>query len=146
MKMRLLAVMAVGLLMAADETKDDNKKEIEHLEGIWRYVSLEIEGNKAPQESYKGAKLVIKGDKFTAYEGDEVLHGTFKVDTSKKPKTIDVTFSDGPDKGKIMRGIYELDNDTYKVCIAMPGKDRPTKFETKKDSGHVLEVLKREKK
>jgi uncharacterized protein (TIGR03067 family) len=146
MKRYLCLFGVAALLLVAADDRDEAKKEIERFEGTWTYVSLEIEGNKAPQDSYKGAKLVIKGDKFTAHQGEEVLHGTFKVDTSKKPKTIDVTFSDGPDKGKIMRGIYELDNDTYKVCIAMPGKDRPAKFETKKDSGHVLEVLKREKK
>jgi uncharacterized protein (TIGR03067 family) len=137
--------MTALILVAADD-KDEVKKEIERFQGTWVFESVNVEGEAAPAESLKGAKLVIKGDKFTAHEGKEELHGTFKVDPSKKPKTLDVTFSDGPDKGKTMQGIYELTGDTYKVCIGMPGKERPKEFVSKKGSGHVLEVLKREKK
>ena len=53
---------------------------------------------------------------------------------------------DGPEKGMTAKGIYTLEGDTYTVCLDTKYKDRPTKFESKKDSGHVLEVLKREKK
>jgi uncharacterized protein (TIGR03067 family) len=137
--------MTALILVAADD-KDEVKKEFERFQGTWAFESVTVEGEAAPAESLKGAKLVIKGDKFTAHEGKEVLHGTFTVDPGKNPKTLDVTFSDGPDKGKTMHGIYELTGDTYKVCIGMPGKERPKEFASKKGSGHVLEVLKREKK
>jgi uncharacterized protein (TIGR03067 family) len=71
--------------------------------------------------------------------------GTFKLDLSKKPKEIDVVFTEGPEKGKTSLGIYELEGDVYKVCIGLTGKKRPTEFISKPGSGHVLEVLKRQK-
>jgi uncharacterized protein (TIGR03067 family) len=146
MKMRLLVVVAVGLLMAADETKDENKNEMERFQGTWTWVSIEDDGVKTPEKDFKDIKMVIKDDKFTVTGGGMSFSGTFKIDATKKPKTIDVTFSDAPEKGMTVKGIYTLEGDTYTVCTETKGKDRPTKFESEKDSGHVLQVLKREKK
>ena len=143
----LLAVLAVGVFFAADAPKDDaTKKELEKFQGTWKFVSLEVDGNKLPEEGFKDARLVITGDKFTVSEGRVLHKGVFKVDVSKKPKTIDVTFTEGPEKGNTVRGIYELEGDTYKVCMTDTLKARPTEFASKPGSGHVLEVLKREKR
>jgi uncharacterized protein (TIGR03067 family) len=142
--MLLLGVFAL-LLVAADD-KDNTKKEIERFRGTWKLESLEIEGQALPEEAIKDTRLTIDGNKFTAKDSQATYKGTFKVDISKKPKTIDVTFTEGPEKGTTMIGIYELEGDTYKVCLDPQGKERPTKFESKKGSRNVLEVLKREKK
>jgi len=147
MKRQVLMIVVVGLLLAADQPKSDaTRKEIKDFQGTWKWVSLEMDGKKLPLDAFKDGMLVITGDKFTTSLVEGTSHGTFKVDVSKKPKTIDVTFEDGPDKGKTMPGIYELKGDTYKVCMALAGKDRPTAFATKPESGHVLEVLKRQKR
>ena len=47
------------------------------------------------------------------------------------------------DKTKL--GIYELDGDTYKYCLAPAGKPQPTEFSSKAGTGHSLGVSKREK-
>jgi len=140
--------VAALVLVAADDS-DEAKKDIERFQGAWVFESVEIEGQPAPAGALKESKLTIDGKKFTMKEGDEISHGTFTIDASKKPKTIDGTFTDGPEKGKTILGIYELEGDTYKACFNVAGKDRkerPTKFESKKGSGFVVEVLKRVKK
>jgi hypothetical protein len=43
-------------------------------------------------------------------------------------------------------GIYELEGNTWKVCYAMPGKERPKDFSAKEGSGQTLAVWEREKK
>jgi uncharacterized protein (TIGR03067 family) len=136
-----LAFLGVGLVAAADE---DAKKEYERFTGTWKFASIEVDGKKVPEEALKGA-LILKGDKWTLKHGDETGSGTYKVDLSKKPKTIDIEIMEGPQKGETMKGIYKLEGDTYTVCLAFKGKDRPTDFASKPGSGHVLEVLKREK-
>jgi uncharacterized protein (TIGR03067 family) len=146
MKARGLLLVAVGLLLAADDAKDEVKKELARFEGTWKWVVLEAEKTKLSEEELKHPRLKIMGDKFTVTEESGTFSGTFKVDPSKKPKTIDVTVTDGQDKGKTYLGIYELEGDTYKVCVDPEGKNRPTEFAIKPGSGHVLEVLKREKK
>jgi uncharacterized protein (TIGR03067 family) len=153
MKRFLAMVAAIGivggafdLFAVADAPPDDEtKKEYARFEGTWQFVSVEVDGKKVPEEAYKDSRLVLKGNKFVAMEGKETHRGTFKVDVSKKPRHLDITFTDGPHKGDTLLGIYELKGDIYKVCLSMKQKDRPRQFASQPDSGHILEVLKRQK-
>ena len=147
MRKHLFVLVAVLLFLVAADDKDETKKELERFQGTWKLESVEIGGMKMDTKVFEDVRLILEGDKFTHKEGKEPVHGTFKVDVSKKPKTIDITFTDGPEKGNTVLGIYELDGDTYRVCLDVAKKDmRPTKFESKKGTMLVLEVLKREKK
>jgi uncharacterized protein (TIGR03067 family) len=137
----------MGLVLVASLfVADDANKEYDRFEGTWKFVSIEVEGMKVPEDMIKGQRLNCKGTQFTAEGMGEAFKGTFKVDASKKPKTIDVHFTEGPEKGNTLLGIYELEGDVYKVCLGTPGKSRPTEFVSKPGSGHVLEILHREKK
>jgi uncharacterized protein (TIGR03067 family) len=119
--------------------------ELRRFEGNWKITSLQIDGKAMPAEGFEGAKLVLKGDSYAFTDQGGTGHGTFTVDPASKPKTIEISFSDGPEAGKMIRGIYELEGDTYKLCFALQGKDRPTEFTSKPGSGHILEVLTRVK-
>jgi uncharacterized protein (TIGR03067 family) len=119
--------------------------EYRRFEGTWRFTSMEAEGHQVPLDHFKGAKLVLKGDQFTMIDPIATYRGTYVVDLAAQPKTIDIHFTDGPEKAKTVEGIYRLEGDTYTVCIGMAGKSRPTEFASKPGSGHVLEVLTREK-
>ena len=145
MKKHLLLVIGVVFLLAADDANQEVKKEMDRFQGTWRMVSLEAGQNKLTEDALKDFRLKIEGDKFTATEGTSENHGTFKVDPTKKPKTIDITMIQG-EKRQTLLGIYELEGDTYKLCGDMSGKSRPTEFAIKPGSGYILEVLKREKK
>jgi uncharacterized protein (TIGR03067 family) len=138
----LLLVGIASLLVAADDAKDELKK----LEGTWSMVSGEQDGKKLDADIVKGAKLVIKGDDHDVKVGKDTFKGTHKIDPSKKPKTIDAMDTEGKFKGKTSHGIYDLESDTFKVCFAEPGKDRPKEFSTTKGTGHIMHVWKREKK
>jgi len=121
------------------------RDELGRFEGSWRFDAMEVGGKAVPVDGFKSIRLVLKGDKFTMVQPDATYGGTYVVDPSSRPKTIDVMFTEGPEKGKTSYGIYELEGDTYKVCMGLTGKPRPTEFASKPGSGHVLEVLKREK-
>jgi len=142
---KLLCVLAAGLLVHAPARAEEAKKEGEKFEGTWKAVSAVRDGREAPQEDVEKMTLVVKGHDYTLKVGDQVIEGTHKLNPAKKPKTIDATRKAGPEKGQTILGIYELDGDTYKVCFAPPGKDRPTAFESKPGSGHRLIVMKRSK-
>src|SRR5438034_6834648 len=115
------------------------------LEGTWRIVSLEVDGVKIPEETIKDSRLIIKGKEFTMKEPIATYRGNFIIDPSKKPKTIDIKFTEGPEKGNTSLGIYELNDGELKLCLTITAKDRPKEFAAKPNSGHGLEVLKREK-
>ena len=91
----------------------------------------------------KKVKLVVRGKHYTFHTGQQTIEGTHRLDPSQDPKTIDAVRSKGPDRGKTLRGIYELNGDTYKVCFAEPDKERPEEFSTTEGSGHRLLVFKR---
>ena len=139
-------VLAAGLALAADDAKKDPlDEEYAKFEGTWQIVSLEVDGMKLPAETIKDSRLIIKGKEFTMKEKIATYKGTFTIDAGKKPKTIDLKFTEGPEKGNTSYGIYELDGDDFKLCLTITAKDRPVEFATKAKSGLGLEVLKREK-
>lgn len=142
----LLAAIGLAAVAVADDAAD--KKDKEKLQGTWTAVSGEKEGKDDPEA--KEHALVFEGDKFTVKRGDKVVvRGTFKIDASKSPKTMDIEISEGPEdvKGKTAKAIYALDGDGLAWCVAEPGSgDRPEKLATKEGVKHMLVKLKREKK
>ena len=119
------------------------KAELERFAGTWRYESTVVEGQEVPAEGLRDARLKIQGDTFALTDPTATYRGTFVVDPTSTPRTIDVTFTEGPEAGKTSLGIYQLDGETYKVCVGLAGRERPKDFEARPGSGHALQVLKR---
>ena len=153
MRISLVALIcAVGLTAsgvpgALADDKADLEKEVRKFQGTWTFESSETGGKELPADALKGLILTFEGDKHTLKKGDEVIQvGTQKIDPSKSPKTIDVKMTEGPNKGKVMLGIYEIDADTLKVCFDPQGKKRPTEFKSGPGSENFVNVHKRIKK
>ena len=146
MRIAVLFVVACAVV-GADNSPEAVKKEMAQLEGEWSMVSGEIDGQPMPENFLKGSKRVAKaGETTVTIGGRQFMQAKFTVDPAKKPKALDYNLTDGPNKGKILLGIYELDGDTVKFCFGGPGKDRPTEFTTKEGSMRTLSVWKRDKK
>lgn len=114
--------------------------DLKKLQGIWNIVALEVEGQKMPTGD---ARVVVKGGRFTSLSMGATYEGELVVDTSESPNTFDLKFTAGPEKGNVNRGIFELDGDTWRICLNLTGKDRPKKFATWTGSGLALETLQR---
>ena len=117
-------------------------------EGTWQVVSLEIDGNKTDEQDAKKITVVNEADGKWRLEvdGKVIARGTSEIDPTKKPKAIDLTETEGDDKGKTALGIYEIGDDERKVCYAKAGMERPDDFSAPAGSGRILAVLKRLKK
>ncbi len=118
---------------------DPTEADLALFQGTWRHESMEVDGKPADIASFRDTPLRIQGNTFT--QGP--VKGTFTIDATKPPRTIDLTFTDGDTKGLRMQGIYELDATTYKLCVAGPGADRPKRFDSKSGDGGSVQVLKR---
>lgn len=146
MKCILLMLAFVALASCAGKPKANVAvDDLEKLQGTWTFVSLEVDEAKIPEAMLNGSKIIIKGDTFKSISGGVTYEGTIKIDVSKTPKTLDLIFTDGPEKGKTAPGIYELGGDNLRICLSLGASSRPTEFVTKQGSGHALETLKREK-
>jgi uncharacterized protein (TIGR03067 family) len=142
----LVLTASGGTGVRADD-KADVEKELKKFQGTWTFESVEADGKEQPADEFKGMTLIFEGDKHTVKKGDEVIQvGTQKIDPSKSPKTIDVTMTEGPNKGAVMLGIYEIRGDTLKVCFDPEGKKRPTEFKSASGSQTFVVVHKRMKK
>jgi uncharacterized protein (TIGR03067 family) len=144
-----LLFVGFGSLLAADDAKDEAiKKDRQRYEGTWQVISLEVDGNKAAEENARKIVVINEADgKWTIQaEGKVIARGTSEIDPTQKPKAVDLTVTEGQNAGKKALGIYEFEGDTRKVCLAEPGKGRPTEFSSTAGGGHVLAVLKRVKK
>jgi hypothetical protein len=51
----------------------------------------------------------------------------------------------GKDRGERVLGIYKLEDDRLTICMAAPGKPRPTAFKAEKGSGYTLRTFTRVK-
>lgn len=137
-----------AIAVAIDAKDEAIKKDRKQLEGIWRVVDLKINGNQGGDDASRKISVVIGPDGAWSLrlEDKEVGKGTSTIDPSKSPKTIELTPTEGEDKDKQSPGIYEINENTFKVCIGPPERDRPTEFNSIAGYEHLLVTLEREKK
>jgi uncharacterized protein (TIGR03067 family) len=142
----ILLVGVTAFLVAADPPKEDAaKKDLESIQGTWKIVMLEADGEQAPAEIVATVKLVFKDDKLTFTPGEPgFTNYTYKLDPTAKPANFDMTHTDGANKGKTQKGIYSLAGDSLKICFGQADQ-RPKEFTAKANSGQAMYVLKREK-
>jgi uncharacterized protein (TIGR03067 family) len=147
MRLRAVLIVAAGLLLAADDAKDEPiAKELKKLEGTWKIVTLQVNGSTvAPDDPFavKG-RLVFKGGEYWIDYGDrQSPKCTVELDVTKDPKTIDLTAVEGSQKGKPLRGRYLFKGDTLHLCLALaPGSGRPPKLTQKNAQLMTLERAK----
>jgi uncharacterized protein (TIGR03067 family) len=135
------AIFLFGAVAAGDADIDSTKgeeltnQEVKKLEGTWVIVSAKM--NRCGMKIFKDAKIIITPDdmwlKLRDWNEWVML---YKIDSLQKPKHIDFG-----DVHKTKKGIYELDGDDLKFCVAVTG-DRPNEFS---DKEQLLLILKRKK-
>lgn len=133
------------ILFAAAGWSQDAGDERKLLQGAWLPSAGELSENPFDEATLKSMKLVIEGDNYTVTVGKSVDKGTTKIDPAAKPKSLDIIGTDGPNKGKTILAIYELNGDTLRVCYDLTGKARPSEFKTRKGQLLFLVTYKRAK-
>jgi len=141
----ILIILTLLVFGYGGQQNDRPSDDLEKLQGTWVFLALEVEGAKLPDAMLGGSKIIIRGDNFTSISAGVTYEGKIKIDRHATPKTLDLIFTDGPDKGRTSLGIYDLDGDKLKICLSLAGNTRPPDFSSKAGSGFALETLKREK-
>jgi uncharacterized protein (TIGR03067 family) len=156
-EMGLLLMLTSGVLPIL---QGEINSDLADFQGNWQLVGGETKGAPLPEILIKATDLQwkIRGGtietrarsmhttfdektgKVESQKAEEFERSTFKVDASKKPKQIDLA---SQKTGKAILGIYELQGDELKICIAPDGKTRPSEFKTAPDSEAAVLVLKR---
>ena len=142
----MAVVFAAGVALAQDAK--DGKKAAK-LEGTYVIVSLEMGGEKIPDELFSKAPeadrtIRITADKLISSKKGKDDSVAYKVDASKSPAHITTTEAKGG-KTETSYGIYKLDGDTLTICMVESEKaeDRPKEFKSAKDSKVMILTLKK---
>src|SRR5262245_11466781 len=142
-----VAIVSTALISVPSD--DTSKKDLDLMQGEWVVDSAIRDGQEQPKsELGKMTRSVVNNELTIVVEGAEgvaTIKSSIVIDATKSPKTIDVTRTNGPTKGRTALGIYEFDGDRMKTCVAPPGKDRPTEFVSKPGSELTVTVWRRVK-
>ena len=120
------------------------QNDLDLLQGSWNVSELQMEGQTISGGMLANARVVITGNRFSSVGMGAVYEGVLSLNSSVTPNQLDMKFDAGPEKGNTNLGIYELDGDSWKLCLATRGKVRPSTFSAGAGSGFVFEMLTRD--
>lgn len=149
MRLTMLSALAAVLVLETAAAQDEaTKKELARFQGTWKVIGYEAADKEKPPPGFlEMTRFVFLGDRLIIKLGDKQTEETaFKIDPTKKPPTIDIQSSRGPNKGKFAAGIYAFEGGTLKICAGAPDQKRPTAFKSEPGSKTAVITLQRDKK
>src|SRR5262245_30954543 len=115
--------------------------------GVWKAERWEHEGLSTSRNEVRHIPSVeVTASSITIQEGPRAYPMWYTLRPSRSPAHIDLVYSDGPDKGKTVKGLYELKGDTLTLCVAPAGEGRPRSLATKEGEKVTLYVLERSRR
>jgi uncharacterized protein (TIGR03067 family) len=139
----LVGVVFVPVAHGDDDAK--SKADREKIQGTWKPVTAELSGKPYPENIRKAMKLVLADGKYTVTIGQQRDEGTVELDSAKEPRAMDIVSTFGPNRGKKIPAIYELSDDTLRICYDLSGKARPKEFKSTAGTQLFLVEYRREK-
>jgi uncharacterized protein (TIGR03067 family) len=137
-----VCILALSLNALAADAPDDAKA----IQGKWRLAKGELSGQPMAEAVTRSISLKLASGKYEVFVGNSPDKGTYAIDSTVRPKTITVTGTEGPNQGKTFPAIYELQEDTLRICYDLSGTKRPTEFKTTAGTRLFLVTYKRNQK
>lgn len=107
---------SLGLSMSIEPTScpKGTEEELKRFQGAWKQIAYERDGvveplderGWEPSTTFSGEEFVV-----TLADGTIPIKGTYRIDPTRDPKTVDWTDSIGEDAGKTLLAIYSLQGD-----------------------------------
>lgn len=121
------------------------REELKKLQGTWERLSMVLEGKEVPDGDLKTWVAIYEDDTLTLkVDGKVYRRAIVTLDPSKTPKSINTWDADGGFADQTLSGIYELDGNLLRMCIAKPGEKRPTEFTTERGTGFIYCLYRRQ--
>src|SRR5262245_47783566 len=129
-------MISAALVLAVDKPEDQAMKAArKELEGSWmvRYADAGealIDAETAPVLIFSAEKVVLARVKVVEKKVtlEEIDQATYTLDPSKKPMHIDMLLTTGMDKGKSIRGLYQVKGSKLRICLGASNGERPKTF------------------
>jgi uncharacterized protein (TIGR03067 family) len=119
MKTAFAILAAVFTVAAATVWADDDASEMAKFQGSWVITGFATKGQQLPLAPGKKVMLTFSKDGKVVSEGGDQgkQEGTYKIDSTRKPKYIDIA-----NDRESMVGIYTIEGDKLTIAVAVPTK------------------------
>jgi uncharacterized protein (TIGR03067 family) len=117
-------------------TAENVADDANNIQGTWQVTSVESEGELIMEDGLHELQHVFAGHELIQVVGKKKKQAEFKLDPTASPKTIEIV-----SKGEKALGIYELQGNTLRLCLAQDLQPRPTNFDSK--NGRTIATFKR---
>jgi uncharacterized protein (TIGR03067 family) len=122
------AVLLATAGLAAQAAKPAQSKLLTSLQGTWVMTS---QNGQDLAGSGQEILITIKDDTYTQTVNGQVSErGTFKIDETKKPMTLDISIKEGDNAGAAQVGVIQVNGNTMTGKLGQPGDTtaRPSDF------------------
>jgi uncharacterized protein (TIGR03067 family) len=144
-RLSFLALIASGTALAAP-VPNKSARDAKELPGVWAAERWGDDGVMTSKNEVRFAPRVEVGEaSLTIQRGPLSYPMRYTLDASRTPPHIDMVFTDGPNQGKTVKGVYELKGDALKLCVSPPDGDRPAALASRKGETWELFELVRKK-
>jgi len=116
-----------------------SRSDLQQMQGKWVPVEIIANGKTLEADVLNAIKVTINENTYKTERPNGLDEGTFKLDESTSPKTMNLT----SDSGNDVPAIYEISGDTFKACYAVGSASKPTEFKSTEDSNHILVTYQR---
>jgi uncharacterized protein (TIGR03067 family) len=139
----IFTLLAIGIFTPRALPNDnDPAKDREALQGTWKVVAIEAEGERDSGDFVRKLRrrIVIKGNRWTCWEELHIhFDGTMRIDSTKEPKWADYTLSRDYG-GHTALAIYEIKGNSLQLCLenCKTSLNRPTAFTAEAGSTEMV--------
>ena len=105
------------------------------LEGAWVPIAATVAGQDLRVGELRVKYLVLDAGGYSIIDRSNhvVDSGEYLLNDAASPQTLDIVGRDGPNAGRTMLAIYELQGDRLTVCYDLDGAARPTNMQPQDD-------------
>ena len=119
----IIGAAVVNLLAAEPQ---DNKP----LRGDWIPVNAELGGQPMADEVLKSISMKLGDGTYEVLAAGKPDKGTYEIEPAAKPKGMVIRGTEGPNKGRTIPAIYEVNGKTLRICYDLSGAQRPKEFKS----------------
>jgi uncharacterized protein (TIGR03067 family) len=98
-------------------------------------VSANVAGKDLVVNELRVKYLVLDSGGYSIIDRSNhiVDSGEYLIDDAASPQTMDIVGREGPNAGRTMLAIYQLEADRLTVCYDLDGKERPSDMQPRDD-------------
>ncbi|MDO7681084.1 MAG: TIGR03067 domain-containing protein [Pirellulales bacterium] len=129
---------ARGFAEPADQVnqQEGNKEEKiqqkarEEYAGLWRIETIASKGDTTEPDKRIAIESKTDGTWILFIDDKELSRGTNSFAPLRDPKEIDISITGGEGQGKVLQGIYDIEESIQRLCFRGGGGPRPDSFES----------------